>query len=68
MPDRIDVFVSSTSRDLSAYRDAVTQVILRLGMYPIVMEAFNPTDRNAIKPYQDKPYPKEVTVGVFYGY
>lgn len=48
MSERIDVFISPTSRDLEAYRQAVTNIIIRLGMYPIGMEGFNPTGNNAL--------------------
>lgn len=71
MAERIDVFVSSTSRDLAAYRDAVLKVILRLGLYPITMEAFNPTHRNALQLCYDKVQEAEIFVGIYayrYGY
>lgn len=71
MPTRKNVFVSSTSRDLVTYRDAVTKVILRLGLYPIVMEAFNPTDRNALQLCYDKVQESEIFIGIYahrYGY
>jgi len=71
MAERIDVFISSTSRDLLAYREAVTKVILRLGLHPIIMEAFNPTDRNALQLCYDKVQEAEIFIGIYahrYGY
>jgi len=71
MAERIDVFISSTSRDLQEYRDAVAKVILRLGMYPIDMATFNPTDRNALQLCYDKVQEAEIFVGIYayrYGY
>jgi len=41
MTDRQDVFISSTSRDLAKYREKVIQVVLKLGLYLMVMEVFN---------------------------
>jgi hypothetical protein len=71
MAERIDVFIGSTSRDLTAYRDAATKVILRLGLHPIIMEAFNPTDRNALQLCYDYVKEAEIFVGIYayrYGY
>ena len=71
MAERIDVFISSTSRDLAVYRDAITKVILRMGLYPIIMEAFNATDRNALQLCYDKVQEAEIFVGIYahrYGY
>lgn len=71
MAERIDVFVSSTSRDLIVYRDAVVKVILKSGMYPIDMATFNPTDRNALQLCYDKMQEAEIFIGIYahrYGY
>jgi len=65
------IFVSSTSRDLVPYREAVKNVILRLDMYPIVMEAFNPTDKNALQLCYDKVQEADALIGIYayrYGY
>jgi len=71
MGERIDVFISSTARDLEEYRDAITKLILRLGLHPIGMEAFNPTDRNALQLCYDKIQESEIFIGIYayrYGY
>jgi hypothetical protein len=36
MSERIDVFVSSTSKDLQKYRQKVGEAVMRLGMHPII--------------------------------
>lgn len=71
MADRINVFISSTSRDLVPYRNALIQVVLRLGLYPITMETFNSSDRNALQTCYDKVCQSEIFVGIYahrYGY
>jgi len=68
---RLDVFISSTKRDLVSYRDAVAKVVLSLGMYPIDMATFNPTSRNALQLCYDKVQEAEIFVGIYahrYGY
>lgn len=68
---RLDVFISSTKRDLVPYRDAVAKVVLSLGMYPIDMATFNPTSRNALQLCYDKVQEAEIFVGIYanrYGY
>lgn len=65
MSERIDVYISSTSRDLVAYREAVRDVVLRLGMQPVIMEAFNPTDRNALQKCYDEVQRAEVFAGIY---
>lgn len=71
MVKHIDIFISSTSRDLQAYRARVTQAVLHLGLHPIIMEAFNPTDRNALQLCYDKIQNAEIFIGIYahrYGY
>ena len=49
----------------------MAKVILRLGMYPIDMANFNPTDRNALQLCYDKVREAEIFVGIYahrYGY
>ena len=71
MTERIAVFISSTSRDLTQYRDRVTQVVLRMGAYPIIMEAFNSTDRNVLQLCYDHLQEAQIFIGIYahrYGY
>jgi energy-coupling factor transporter ATP-binding protein EcfA2 len=71
MSEHIDVFVSSTSRDLGPYRARLDNVIRSLGMFPIMMEDFNPSDRNAVQKSYDEVQKAEIFVGVYahrYGY
>src|SRR5215207_9009790 len=65
------IFVSSTSRDLHTYRERVRDIILRLGAFPIIMEAFNPTDVNALQLCYDKIQDADLFIGIYayrYGY
>lgn len=71
MGDRISVFISSTSLDLTAYREKIQEIILKLGMHPIAMETFNPSDFNALQVCYDKLCECDIFVGVYahrYGY
>jgi WD40 repeat protein len=71
MAERIDVFISSTSKDLEEFRERVIQIVLKMGAYPISMETFTPTDRNALQLCYDKLQEAEVFIGIYayrYGY
>jgi formylglycine-generating enzyme required for sulfatase activity len=71
MAEHIDVFISSTSVDLLEHRQAVADVILRLGMHPIDMKNFNATDRNALQLCYDEVCKAEIFIGIYahrYGY
>jgi hypothetical protein len=71
MIQRSNVFISSTSRDLEAYRNVVTKTILKLGLHPIIMEAFNTTDANALQLCYDKVQEADIFIGIYahrYGY
>lgn len=68
---RLNIFVSSTSRDLERYRDEVRETILRMEHYPIGMEAFNPTQRNAVQLCYDQVQKADIFIGIYahrYGY
>lgn len=62
---RIDVFVSSTSEDLVAYREAVRDVILAFKLSPEMMELFSAINENAVKVCLDKVSQCEVYIGIF---
>lgn len=68
---RYSVFISSTQRDLEEYRDALKDVVLRLGYHPIVQENFSPTADNALQECYNKVRQADVFVGIYafrYGY
>ena len=65
------VFVSSTSKDLTDYREAVRQAIQRLNLHPIIMEDFNPDQRDAVQRCYDEVQRADIFVGIYahrYGY
>lgn len=71
MANRIDVFISSTSRDLKKYRAKVKEAVLTLGLFPIAMEEFQPGKENALQKCYDELQQAEVFVGIYahrYGY
>src|SRR6476659_241401 len=71
MSERLDVFISSTSKDLTGYRQRVDDVVMKIGMHPIMMEDFNPSDGNAMQVCYDKVQESEVFIGIYahrYGY
>lgn len=68
---RIDVMLSSTSKDLPDHRDKATNAILRAGMTPIIMETLTASPRDAITESLRLVDEAEVYVGIFamrYGY
>lgn len=66
MPEqRIDVFISSTSRDLKKYRDKVKDTVLNAGAFPIAMEEFDATERNALQKCYDEVCKAEIFVGIY---
>lgn len=71
MSERIDTFISSTSQDLKKYREQVSSVILKLGAYPIIMENFHATAKNALQLCYDNIQEAEIFIGIYahrYGY
>ena len=71
MADRLDVFVSSTNKDLVDYRQKVIETILRLDYHPVVQEALTPSDDNALQVCYDKVMRADVFIGIYahrYGY
>lgn len=66
MPEqRIDVFISSTSRDLKKYRDKVKDAVLNAGAFPIAMEEFDATERNALQKCYDEVCKAEIFIGIY---
>lgn len=68
---RLDVMVSSTSKDLPAHREQADRAIRRAGMHPIVREDLTASLGNALDVSLALVEEAEVYVGVFghrYGY
>lgn len=68
---RIDVFISSTSRDLPTHRKEAMDACLRMGMFPIMMEHLPSSDADAIKASLAMVDDAEIYLGIFawrYGY
>lgn len=68
---RKSVFVSSTSRDLPDHRKQAQEAILRMSMFPIMMEHLPPSPDDAIKASLEMCDEGDYYVGIFahrYGY
>jgi len=61
------VFISATWRDLVEYHQAVKQIILSSGMYPLDMETFNPSAANSLQICYNKVQEADIFIG-FYAY
>jgi NB-ARC domain/Domain of unknown function (DUF4062) len=59
------VFVSSTGRDLGAYREAAIATCLKLGLFPIGMEFFEAMGAGATAGSKEKLESADVYVGIF---
>jgi hypothetical protein len=68
---RPNVFVSSTYEDLIAHRQAVRDVLLTLGFYPVMMEYFSSIDAGTVEKCLLDVDEANIYVGIFahrYGY
>jgi len=65
MAERIDVFISSTSRDLKKYRDKVKDTVLNAGAFPIAMEEFDASEHNALQKCYDELCQAEIFIGIY---
>ncbi len=65
MPERIDVFISSTSIDLPEYRTAVRDAILNLGLFPSGMEHWPVKGENPVDLCRDMVEQAEVYLGIY---
>ena len=66
-----NVFIGSTSKDLTDYRQAAIDVCIRLGLSPIAMEFFEAMGKGATEGSKSKLDGAHVYVGIFahrYGY
>jgi hypothetical protein len=71
MSERIDVFISSTSRDLPEHRKQSMNACLRMGMFPIMMEHLPASDADTIEASLKIVDDAEIYLGIFawrYGY
>ncbi|NJL95089.1 MAG: DUF4062 domain-containing protein, partial [Anaerolineae bacterium] len=71
MGERIDVMISSTARDLPAYRQQAMDAVVRQGMFPIMMEHLPAMDEDAVSASLAMVDDAEIYLGIFarrYGY
>jgi len=69
--ERVDVFISSTSQDLSIHRKEAADACLRMGMFPIAMEQLPASNSNALSISLKMCDDAEIYLGIFghrYGY
>ncbi len=59
------VFVSSTSKDLQAHREAVGKALMQLEMYPVMMEDFTATDENAVEKCRSEVTTSDLFLGIY---
>jgi hypothetical protein len=65
MAEHINVFLSSTSKDLVAHRQMAKQAIADLDAFPVAMEEFTADKANALKKCYDAVQKAEVFIGVY---
>ena len=68
---RVDVMISSTSKDLIEHRAQVNDVIQRMGMYPIDMKNLTANRADPIQASLEMVKEAEIYLGIFahrYGY
>src|SRR4051812_20968375 len=71
MPERTNVFISSTALDLPEHREQVQEACLRQGMYPIMMEHLPASGDDAIAASLRMVDEAAIYLGIFahrYGY
>ncbi|MBZ0307886.1 MAG: DUF4062 domain-containing protein, partial [Anaerolineae bacterium] len=65
MADHLDIFISSTSQDLTDYRARVERQILQMNLQPIGMENFNPAAAGAVQKCHDELQEAEMFIGIY---
>lgn len=65
MADRIDVMISSTSKDLQDHRDEAKEAVLRMGMFPLRMEDLRASNEDAISASLRLVDEAEIFVGIY---
>ena len=63
--ERIDVFISSTSLDLPAYRQATVDAILELDFHPSGMEHWSVSGKDPVELCKEKVMQAEIYIGIF---
>src|SRR5262245_7697121 len=61
----LSVFISSTSVDLKAHREAVGRAIMALKMHPVMMEDFTATDANAAEKCRREVLACDLFIGIY---
>jgi hypothetical protein len=65
------IFLSSTSKDLVAFRQAVGEAVIQREMHPIMMERFPAVSRDALDVCKQKVEEADLFIGIYadrYGY
>ena len=65
MQNRVNVFISSTERDLSSYRWAARDGIIQAEMFPIMRESFTATSKDPISVSKEMIDQSEIFVGIY---
>jgi hypothetical protein len=65
MPERMNIFISSTARDLGKYRPKVKEAILTQAMFPIAMEEFQPSRANALQTCYNTVQTADAFIGIY---
>jgi hypothetical protein len=65
MAERKNVFISSTSRDMKKEREKVKDTVLRLGAFPIAMEEFKPSEKNAMQVCYTEVQKADIFIGIY---
>lgn len=71
MPERLTVFISSTSQDLEEHRRQVRDACLELGLFPLMMEYLAASTAGAVEASLGMVDQADIYVGIFayrYGY
>lgn len=64
-PARVDVFISSTIIDLPAYREAVSDAIISLGLHPSGLERWPVGGKNSVELCKRMVEEAEIYIGVY---
>ncbi len=62
---RVNVFISSTERDLFSYRNAAIGGVIQAGMFPLLRETFNGTGSDPLTLSKDMIDQCEVFIGIY---
>lgn len=65
MATHVDTFISATARDLAKYRNALMEISIELGFFPVGMEHFVPTADNAMQVCYDAVQQAQLFIGIY---